>query len=135
MGNLRNYGLEPSPLFPVQQLREFGKTPVIDLGTISHIKAGNIKIQKAIEELKEDTVVFKDGIERKYSNIIVATGYKSDVHQFAPFAKPFYNEFGHPGKMAIKDQNLYFVGFDAYASGLLESIYGQALEMAEIIDK
>ena len=134
MGNLKKYGLQPSPLFPAQQLREYGKTPVIDLGTIDQIKAGNIAVQTGIDTFTERGVRFKDGTEKEYRNIIMATGYDSKVHQFAPFAKPLYNKFGHPGQMAIPEQNLYFVGFDAYASGLLESIHQQALELAQVME-
>lgn len=134
MGNLRKYGLRPSKLFPAQQLREYGKTPVIDLGTIGQIKKGVIQVRTGIEKFDEENVYFKDSSSKSYDHVIMATGYHSKVEEFAPFVKPHMNSHGHPDNLILrKDENKLacFVGFNAYASGLLESIHEQAIEVAE----
>lgn len=136
MGNLKKYGLEQAKLFPAQQLREYGKTPVIDLGTIPQIKKGRIKVQPGILKLSAKEVHFKNGTQKIYDHIILATGYRSKVESFAPFVKDHLNKQGHPNKLILKSQGknqACFVGFNAYASGLLESIHEQAIEVAEIL--
>ena len=134
MGNLRKYGLRPSKLFPAQQLREYGKTPVIDLGTVGQIKKGVIQVRPEIDKFDEENIHFKDSSFKSYDHVIMATGYHSKVEEFAPFVKNHLNNHGHPENLILrKDENKQacFVGFNAYASGLLESIHEQAIEVAE----
>lgn len=133
MGNLRKHGLRPAKLFPAQQLREYGKTPVIDLGTVAQIKRGRIKVQPGILKFDAQKVHFTNNITKSYDHIIMATGYHSKVEEFAPFVKNHLNSHGHPDKLILqkkKSKLAYFVGFNAYASGLLESIHEQAIEVA-----
>jgi hypothetical protein len=136
MGNLNKYGLKRANLFPAQQLREYGKTPVIDLGTVEQIKKGSIKVNGEIDKILEEHVLFKNGTTKKYDHIIFATGYDSSVERFAPFAKDHLNEHGHPDKLYLDFNNnkrACFVGFNAYASGILESIHNQSIELAELL--
>ena len=44
IGDLSKYGVPMSTVHPAVQLRETGKTPVIDLGTVKYIKNGKIKV-------------------------------------------------------------------------------------------
>ncbi|MEL6590066.1 MAG: NAD(P)/FAD-dependent oxidoreductase, partial [Bacteroidota bacterium] len=53
IGNLQPYGVPLSKVHPAQQLRETGKTPVIDLGTVGQIKAGNIQMRHNIDHFTE----------------------------------------------------------------------------------
>ncbi|HSK06218.1 MAG TPA: NAD(P)/FAD-dependent oxidoreductase, partial [Acidimicrobiia bacterium] len=76
VGDLSPYGIATPELAPLAQLRERGKTPVIDVGTVRRIKAGQIAVRPAIDRLEDDTIVFSDGTTGRFGTVILATGYK-----------------------------------------------------------
>ena len=51
VGDIARWGLEPSPMSPLRQLREHGRTPVIDVGTLARIRSGEIAVYPAIRRL------------------------------------------------------------------------------------
>ena len=59
-GNVEKHGLAISKMHPAVQLRETGKTPVIDIGTITAIKAGKIKVLKDIRSFTKTGVITVD---------------------------------------------------------------------------
>ena len=125
-GDLRKYGLIPSNMPPAVQLRETGKTPVIDLGTIEQIKKGMVKIVPDIEHFTESGVQFKDGQQLEFEAVIVCTGYRAKVENFLPHAAEILDKYECP-KQALGEgsfENLYFVGFDNYKlGGILGTIF------------
>ncbi len=119
IGDLSKYGVPLSTIHPAVQLRETGKTPVVDIGTSNAIKAGKIKVKGDIEALYEDGVIFKDGSQQAFDHIILATGYKAKLQEFVPNMAPFLDQYQLP-KSPIGNgplQRLYFVGFDNYKLG------------------
>jgi cation diffusion facilitator CzcD-associated flavoprotein CzcO len=125
IGDLSTYGIHRPQISPRKQLRKLGKTPVLDIGTVARIKSGELEIQPGIEKIENAEVCFRNGKREAYDHIIFATGYHSAVTDFVDGAEDLLNVFGHPASPIAPEthRNLYFVGFDAYASGLLESIY------------
>jgi len=81
-GDIRKYGLEPMDIAPTVLLREHGRTPTIDIGTYAAIKAGKIAVVKAIEQLSEKKVHFKDGRKEAIHHIVLATGYRAEIDSF-----------------------------------------------------
>ena len=126
IGDLSKYGVPLSTQHPVVQLRETGKTPVIDLGTVEHIKKGKIKIVGKIDRFFEKGIVFESGDEIEFDAIILATGYRAKVEDFLENGKEFLDKYEVP-KQPIgegKFKGLYFVGFDNYKlGGILGTIY------------
>lgn len=119
VGDLSKYGLETATIPPARQLKETGKTPVIDLGTVEHIKAGRIKILPDIARFHEDGVTFVDGTREQFDRIILATGYRAKVNNFIPGIEDFLDQYNIP-QQAVGTGNwegLYFIGFDNYKLG------------------
>ncbi|KAK8305611.1 hypothetical protein V6Z12_D03G074200 [Gossypium hirsutum] len=56
-----------------------GKTPVLDVGALSQIKSGEIKVMEGVKEITGNGAKFMDGQEKEIDSIILATGYKSNV--------------------------------------------------------
>ena len=121
IGNLEKHGIKTPKMAPAKQLRELGKTPVLDLGTVAQIKNGNIKILPDIKHFTKNGIVFNNGVQQDFSAVILATGYRAKVEDFLEDTRGIFNEFQLP-KQPVFDGGLYFVGFDAYSSGLLDSI-------------
>lgn len=121
IGNLEKYGIRTPKISPAKQLREYGKTPVIDLGTVAEIKKGNIGVFPDVEQFTETGLLFTNGKSRDFDAVILATGYRAAVEDFLPQRPDIFNELGIP-KQPVFPDGLYFLGYDAYSSGLLNSI-------------
>ncbi|MCB9053156.1 MAG: NAD(P)/FAD-dependent oxidoreductase [Lewinellaceae bacterium] len=118
-GDLTPYGLASSDMPPARQLRETGKTPVIDIGTVDQIKAGKIKVKPGIECFTETGVRFEDGTEERFDTVILATGYRALLEDFLPFTDGLFDQYGIPKEVVGtgKYKGLYFLGFDNYKPG------------------
>ncbi len=136
IGDLRPFGLETATISPARQLRETGKTPVIDLGTLDHIRAGRIKILPDIQEFTTHGVMLVNGTELPFDCVILATGYRAKVEDFVVGIDPFLDQYGVPkGPIGTGDLNgLYFVGFDNYKlGGILGTINSDSATIANHI--
>jgi len=135
IGNLSRYGLEMPDIAPSQQLRMYGKTPVIDVGTVKQIKAGNIKVLPGIERFYAEGALFKNGETHEFDAVILATGYRAKVEDFLENTEGLLNKHQVP-KNRIADgphEGLHFVGFSAYSSGLLFTIHRDSARVVEHI--
>ena len=119
IGDLTKYGVPLSTVHPTVQLRETGKTPVVDIGTAQAFKDGKIKAQRDIASFTEEGVLFKNGDQQAFDYIILATGYHANLEEFIPEITPFLDKYRLPkspiGEGALK--NLFFIGFDNYQLG------------------
>ncbi|WP_171020085.1 NAD(P)/FAD-dependent oxidoreductase [Hydrogenophaga sp. 2FB] len=136
VGDLGRYGLRTAPISPLRQLREQGKTPMIDVGTVARIQRGEIPVYPGIQALTSGGVRFTDGREHPFDTVLLATGYEAALSELFPFTALPLDERGMPqavnGEGAL--EGLHFVGFDVrQPGGLLRSIAQQAVVVAERI--
>ncbi|MBR9920994.1 MAG: NAD(P)/FAD-dependent oxidoreductase [Bacteroidetes bacterium] len=125
IGDLSEFGISRPKINPRKQLRTLAKTPVLDIGTVDKIKSGAIKVRPGISRIGENTVTFTDGREEQFDHIILATGFYALIQEFVENGEVLLNEHGYPSGPISGESHpdLYFVGFDGYSSGILESIY------------
>ena len=118
-GNLEPYGLSISKMHPAVQLRETGKTPVIDIGTIAAIKKGKIKIVDDIASFSAHSVTTKSQKEQPVDSVILATGYLADLEHFIPGVSDHLDDHGLPKSPIAHGalEKMYFIGFDNYKLG------------------
>ncbi|MEM9886336.1 MAG: NAD(P)/FAD-dependent oxidoreductase [Bacteroidota bacterium] len=136
IGDLSKYGLPMSKIHPAEQLRETGKTPVIDLGTVAQIKAGNIKILADISCFYDKGVVLKNGEQHDFDAVILATGYRAKLEEFIKDTEGLLDRFRIPKQAVMKGKHegLYFVGFDNYKlGGILGTIFTDSETVANAI--
>ena len=136
VGDLSKFGLQTSTDSVVKQLKETGKTAVLDLGTVAKIKEGKIKIKKDIKSLEGTKVNFVDGTSKSYNKLILATGYKAKIEDFFPGIESQFNKDKIPkhwqGNGAFS--SVYFCGFDNYKlGGILGTIFTDSQKIANII--
>lgn len=134
VGDLSRYGLHAPAGSPLRQLREEGKTPVIDLGTVAAIRRGRITVYPGIATLTTDGVRFTDGREAPFDTVLLATGYDAALQDFFPDTPLPLDERGMPP--AVRGEGvcagLWFVGYDVrQPGGLLRTIAGQATAAAQ----
>ncbi|XP_073008775.1 indole-3-pyruvate monooxygenase YUCCA8-like [Typha latifolia] len=114
LGDTEKYGLKRPKLGPLELKSITGKSPVLDVGALSLIKSGRIKIVPEVESLTTNGARFVDGSEMEFDSVVFATGYRSNV----PFwlkGSDFFTEDGKPRTPfpnGWKGENgLYCVGF------------------------
>lgn len=115
LGDTARLGLHRPKLGPLELKTKSGKTPVLDVGTLAKIKAGNIKVCKAVKRLKPHAVEFADGMVENFDAIILATGYKSNVPSWLKERDMFSEKDGLPRERFPNgwkgECGLYAVGF------------------------
>ena len=136
VGDIGRYGLPRSRVSPLRQLREEGRTPVIDVGTLARIKTGEIAVFPGIRRLVAGGAEFVDGRTAKFDAIVLATGYRAGVAALFPDSAVPVDASGLPVQLAGTGdlEGAFFVGFDLrQPGGLLRTIAEQALAVAERI--
>ncbi|PHN07180.1 flavin-containing monooxygenase [Flavilitoribacter nigricans] len=137
IGDLSKYGVPMSKVHPAVQLKETGKTPLIDLGTVDYIKSGQIKIIGDFTRFTTTGVQMPDGKALDFDAVILATGYRPQLENFVEQVAPELDRFGFPrGPLAgaAENEGLYFVGFDNYKlGGILGTIYKDSEVVAKAI--
>jgi len=136
VGDIGRYGLPRSRVSPLRQLREHGRTPVIDVGTLARIKSGEIAVFPGLRRLVAGGAEFVDGRTAGFDAIVLATGYRSGVAALFPASAVPVDASGLPTQLAGSGEldGVFFVGFDLrQPGGLLRTIAQQAVAVAERI--
>jgi cation diffusion facilitator CzcD-associated flavoprotein CzcO len=107
-GDLSRHGLPAPTDGPATQVLKYGRTPVLDIGTVARIKAGDIEVVAPVEAFTASGVTLRNGSHRRLDAVILATGYKAGLEELidAP-ALP---------------RNIHFVGYRNSLTGLLRQI-------------
>ncbi len=131
VGDLSRYGLRRPHYGPIRGIVEHARIPLIDIGTIALVTAGEVVVVGEIERFDEAGVWLMDGSHRTFDAVVLATGYRGNVRfldGFAPltddrgYPKVFGREAGRPG--------LYFIGFRNPPTGALREITIEAQRIA-----
>ncbi len=124
LGNPSKYGISRPQQGILQQIASAAKIPVIDVGTVKKISAGEIEIAPGIAEVWEEGVVFTDGTKRKFDSIVLATGYRPNYRSYLEF------DAGTPDSHR---PGIFFVGFHNVVTGLLREIAKESVRVAKTI--
>ena len=139
VGDLTPYGLG-KPAHPPSYECRLGKVPVIDLGTLDEIKAGNITVLPGIERIQAKTVRFLDGRELPFDAIVLATGYRPALTPMlddALAAKVLTNR-GYPKSLHFSEpdlRGLFFLGFTTPLTGIIYNLGIDSRLIADYIKK
>ncbi|KAF7036832.1 hypothetical protein CFC21_047360 [Triticum aestivum] len=116
LGNTSRLGLRRPKTGPIELKNLTGRTPVLDVGTLDHIKSGKIKVVGAVKEVTRVGARLADGKEeQQFDAIILATGYRSNVPSWLKDGGDVFTREGTP-KTPFPDgwkgrNGLYTVGF------------------------
>ena len=136
-GSLRSYGIKPPQIGPISQIVEHKKIPLIDIGTIAKIKAGQIVVYPAIAKLSGDEVVFEDARRASFDAIVLATGYRSGLGTLVEGGTDLLDDSGYPvpGAGETRLPGLFTIGFNNPPTGWLRQIGLDAPMVADAIAK
>jgi cation diffusion facilitator CzcD-associated flavoprotein CzcO len=121
-GDLQRYGLRRPPHGPITSVERYGRVPVLDVGTVSAVKARRIGVAPAIERFTPDGAAFVDGTTRSFDAVVLATGYTADVASFVEGVAPVLDERGLPRHPTGDIEGLHFIGYIQATTGLLREI-------------
>jgi cation diffusion facilitator CzcD-associated flavoprotein CzcO len=133
-GNLARFGLVRPELGPLSAIKLRRRIPLIDIGTIAAIKDGRITVKPAVDHFTPRGAVFADSSEDEFQAVVLATGYGPGLAEIVD-VPGVLGEDGHPrdwqGGGACP--NLFFVGFQNVATGLLREIGIEAQAVAAAV--
>jgi len=135
IGDITKLGLKKMPYGPFKQIQKDASIPVLDIGTVRHIRKGHIKVFEGISHIENDTVYYTDGKKQDVDAIIAGIGYhpnyadilKVDLSRFDDLKFPVRKQ-KHFGK-----DGLYFCGYYISPTGQIREISNDAMEIAKDI--
>lgn len=136
-GDISKLGLKKMPYGTFQQIQRDGKIPLLDIGTIKHIREGHIKVYDNIDHIESKTIHFADGKKEDFDAIVAAIGYYSDYAEIINVDKSRFEDL----KVSVSKQKyfgkdgLYFCGFWIGPRGQIREIGLDAQKIAKDIAK
>ncbi|KAL6626275.1 hypothetical protein ACP70R_030001 [Stipagrostis hirtigluma subsp. patula] len=127
LGDTSRHGLRRPAMGPFARKQHCSAVPVIDAGTYSKIKTGEIQVRPAMTSVHGNTVEFADGTRHPFDAIVFATGYRSGIKRWLQDDGGMIGDDGRTRQGRVKGENgLYFVGLSG------NTIQGSGAE-AEIV--
>jgi len=136
-GDIRKLGLKKMKYGTFQQIEKDASIPLLDIGTIKHIKQGHIKVNDGIDHISANTVYFSDGKREEFDVIIAAIGYSREYEKIIQTDKSRFDDL----KVSVSRQRyfgkdgLYFCGFWISPRGQIREISLDARKIARDIMK
>ena len=133
--DLAKLGLKKMPYGIFEQIEKDASIPLLDIGTIKHIRKGHIKIHEDIGHISGRKVHFTSGKAEEFDAIIAAIGYYRDYAQIIDVDKCRFDDLRNPvarQKYFGKD-GLYFCGFFVSPTGQFREIALDAKQIAKHI--
>lgn len=139
-GDLSKWGIiTPHPTKGlISNLVETHQPPMLDIGLIDLIKQGEVKVvTKGVKSFTETTVIFDDGSEQEFDDVILATGYKFTASYSAfldesIIAKVVDKNNNVPSARETTQKGLFFVGFSDMF-GRFREIHLESVRIADTI--
>jgi cation diffusion facilitator CzcD-associated flavoprotein CzcO len=132
VGDIRTVGLAKLPYGPNTQIARDKHIPLLDIGTMDHIRAGRITVHGAIERFTDDGVVFADGTTLAVDAVVLGTGYRPALDDFLADWRSVCDADGRPvvsgGPTALP--GLYFCGQFVSPAGMLREAGIEAKRIA-----
>ncbi len=113
------------PYGVLEEISRDGNAPVLDIGTIKHIRQGHIKIFGEIDYIEGNTIYFTDGKNENFDAIVAGIGYYRDYAQIVQVDKRRFEDL-----KVSTDKQKYFGEDGLYFCGYLVSTTGQIREIS-----
>lgn len=135
VGDIADLGLRKLSYGPLEELRRNMNPPVLDIGTIGHIRKGRIRIFDDIDRISGNTIHFKDRRCEQFDAIVAGIGYYRVYDQLLSVDDRRFSDLGVPvskQKYFGKD-GLYFCGYWISPTGQIREISRDARAIARHI--
>ena len=135
MGDITRVGLRKLPYGPNTQIARDRQIPLLDIGTMDHIRAGRIGVHGDIARFTDSGVEFDDGTALDVDAVVLATGYRPGLADFLPAWAEVCGIDGRPTVSGAPTAlpGLYFCGMFVAPSGMLREAGIEAQRIARSI--
>jgi hypothetical protein len=135
VGDLSRWGIVRPTVGPNRMIEEFGRVPILDIGTIAMVKRGKIRVLPAVQAILPDGVRFAGGARHPFEAIIFATGYTPGLDKLIQGFEAIADARGRPNRFGAESEiaGLYFVGFRNPPTGALREIALEAPRVARSV--
>ena len=125
------------PYGALEEISRDGNAPVLDIGTIQHIRKGHIKVFDDIDHIEGNTIYFRDGRKGNFNAIVAGIGYFRDYAEIIEVDKSRFEDLlANTGKQKYFGKDgLYFCGYWVSTTGQIREIAMDAKRIAEDISK
>jgi hypothetical protein len=132
VGDITKVGLTKLPYGPNTQIKNDRHIPLLDIGTMAHIKAGRIAVHGAIERFTADGVVFVDGTALQTDAVVLGTGYEPGLDELLPEWRAVCDATGRPRVSGAESAlpGLWFCGQFVSPAGMLREMGIEARRIA-----
>jgi len=129
-GDMTRYGLRFAPFSPTRQVQERARIPLIDAGTVEHVRAGRIAVRPGLVRFEGERAVFEDGTDLPLDVVVLATGFRAGY----PSLLEGLGELPAELPLALpRAPGLHFCGFVVTAGGTLARIAQEAQTIGAVI--
>ena len=135
VGDIRKVGLRKLPYGPNEQIAHDRHIPLLDIGTMDHIRAGRITVHGGIERVTATGVVFVDGSTLDVDAVVLGTGHRPALEEFLPAWREVCDDEGRPvvSGGATSLPGLFFCGQFVAPSGMLREAGIESRRIAHAI--
>ncbi len=135
VGDLTRWGIVRPKIGMNRMIVDFGRIPMLDLGTITQVKKGKIRVLPGVQEIFADRVRFADGSTHPFEAMILATGYTPGLGRFVEGFEAIADARGRPHQHGAQTDipGLFFIGFQNSPTGALREIASEARRVATAI--
>jgi len=137
VGDITKLGLKKLPYGPLEQIQKNASIPLLDIGTIKHIRQGHITIYGDIDHMEGKTVYFEKGRSGEFDAIVAAIGYYRDYEEIIDVDRSRFEDLSEPvnKQKSFGKDGLYFCGFWISPTGQIREIGLDAQKIAGDIAK
>jgi indole-3-pyruvate monooxygenase len=137
VGDITKVGLRKLPYGPNTQIARTRHIPLLDIGTMKHIREGRIGVHGGIERFTEGGVVFVGGETLSVDAVVLATGYRPGLEEFLVQWQQVCDDDGLPRTSGRPTElpGLYFCGQFVSPAGMLREIGIEARRIASHLSR
>ena len=131
IGRLDKLGLKKLPYGPMSQIRNTGRIPLLDVGTISRIRRKEIDVVPGLESFTPGGARFANGVERPFEAVVLATGFRPALDALLEVKEGAVDAEGKPLRSGVETlPGLFFCGFHVAPTGMFREIAREARRIA-----
>lgn len=132
VGDFTKFGLKKLPYGPLEQIQKTGTVPVLDIGTVKHIRNGHIKVYGDIDYIHGSKIHFKDGNSMDADTIVAAIGYTPNNEEILNVEHTRIDDLQHSinEQQFFGKEGLYFCGYWVSPTGQIREIGRDAKKIA-----
>ena len=136
IGDITKWGLQKMPYGVFEQIQKDRNIPLLDIGTLKHIRKSHINVYNKIEFVEGRTIHFTNSEEEDFDVIIAAVGYYPDFAEFVHIEKERVEDLKVKSdkQKYFGQDGLYSCGFWIGPTGVIREISLDAQRIAKDIE-